>query len=218
MKNFIKGRWFPLVAVLAAVLLVALVLFICGFRITYAPELESSWDAVSAVAAWGGVLASFIAIWFAIQVPKKIADRQDKITLFEKRYEIYETLCTCYYFSTIIEFIKNVSLLKSSFVLAFYPSINSNDLLNARIQDDRVYSKYNQILIQFKQAKLLFPENCTQHLDSIVQELGPLLRCEGNATKELQERKQAYIRIMNSVQVHEMIQSIKEEIDLSNVR
>ena len=92
MMKFIKRKWFPSVAVLAGILVVASILFFCGFRITYAPELENSWDAISAVAAWAGVIASFIAIWFAIQVPKKIADRQDRIALFEKRIACFAML------------------------------------------------------------------------------------------------------------------------------
>lgn len=67
-------------------------LYAFGFRITYAPELENSWDAISACAAWAGVLSSFIAIWFAIRVPKKISEEQNKIVLFEKRYEVFEKI------------------------------------------------------------------------------------------------------------------------------
>lgn len=102
MKNFIKGKWFPLTATFLIVAAVALVMAKFGWRITYAPELENSWDAISAVATWFGVvisvigvIASFIAIWYAIQVPKKIADRQDKIALFEKRYECFQFFSKC---------------------------------------------------------------------------------------------------------------------------
>ncbi|MBS6174109.1 MAG: hypothetical protein KH760_06500 [Clostridiales bacterium] len=38
------------------------------------------------------VLISVIAIIFAIRVPKQIADRQDRISLFEKRYDCYTTI------------------------------------------------------------------------------------------------------------------------------
>lgn len=96
MKKFLKGRWFPLSVAIVAVLVIASILFFFGFRITYAPELENSWDAISAVAAWGGVIvavagvtASFLAVWFAIRVPQKIAEQQNKIALFEKRYQVY---------------------------------------------------------------------------------------------------------------------------------
>ena len=103
MKNFIKGRWFPLAVAVSAVLVIALFLFFCGFRITYAPELESSWDAISSVAAWAGVFASVFAIIFAICVPKRIADRQDRIALFEKRYDAYSSLLTLQMFSDAMD-------------------------------------------------------------------------------------------------------------------
>lgn len=95
MKKFIKGRWFPLA--IAAIIVAALIIFLgcIGFRITYNPALESSWDAVSAFAAWSGVIMSFAAIVTAVRVPQKIADKQDKIALFEKRYDLYNTVCSC---------------------------------------------------------------------------------------------------------------------------
>lgn len=78
-------------------------LYYNDFRITYAPNLENSWDAISAFAAWAGVIvaivsvvASFLAVWYAIQVPKQIADRQDKIALFEKRFECFQLFKQCY--------------------------------------------------------------------------------------------------------------------------
>lgn len=92
MKKIIKNRWFPLIAAVAILLLAAGVVFtmlLHGWRLTYAPDLETDWDAVSAVAAWGGVITSFWAICFAILVPKTIANRQDSISLFEKRFACY---------------------------------------------------------------------------------------------------------------------------------
>ena len=61
------------------------VLFVLGFRITYAPELENSWNAISAMASWVGTIGTVSAIFAAIWV----ANRQNKIALFEKRYENY---------------------------------------------------------------------------------------------------------------------------------
>lgn len=91
MKKFIRERWFPLVV---GIFMAALLLFLycVGFRITYAPDLENSWDAVSAFAAWAGVIASFISILIAIRVPKKIAEQQNKVEIFEKRMECYTTI------------------------------------------------------------------------------------------------------------------------------
>ena len=104
-NKFVRGRWFPLLCFVPLFVIVFVVAGLCGFRITYASELETSWDAVSAVAAWAAVIvavlsagASVGAIWAAIRVPQKIADRQDKIALFEKRYKCYiavQTLLVC---------------------------------------------------------------------------------------------------------------------------
>ena len=104
-NKFVRGRWVPLLGFIFLLVIVIVVVGLFGFRITYAPEMENSWDAISAVAAWVSVIvaalsagASFAAIWTAIRVPQKIADRQDKIALFEKRYKCYiavQTLLVC---------------------------------------------------------------------------------------------------------------------------
>lgn len=88
----------------AAILLLVIagsivVMALYGWRVTYAPELENSWNAISAFGTWAsvivsaaGVVASFVAIWYAIRVPKEIAYQQNKIALFEKRYSCYEVI------------------------------------------------------------------------------------------------------------------------------
>lgn len=92
LKKFVKGKWFPLTLAAVIAAIIAFILFLFGFRITYSPELDNNWDAVSAVAAWVGVIASFVAIRFAIRVPKQIAKSQNDIALFEKRYQLYKSL------------------------------------------------------------------------------------------------------------------------------
>ena len=75
---------------------IALIMHWFSFEIVYDPKVITSWDAVSGVADWisilvsiAAVVASIIAIVYAIRVPKEIADRQDKIALFDKRCEAY---------------------------------------------------------------------------------------------------------------------------------
>lgn len=102
MKSFIKEKWFAPVAVVLVAVVVILIMAMLGFRITYAPELENDWEAISAVASWVGVIASVFAILCAIQVPKTLADRQDKIALFEKRYNAYSSFLTVQNFSNAV--------------------------------------------------------------------------------------------------------------------
>lgn len=77
----------------------AFVMALFGWRITYAPDLENSWDAVSAVAAWAGivldivgVVATFLAVWVAIRIPREIAREENNITQIEHRREIQEAI------------------------------------------------------------------------------------------------------------------------------
>lgn len=104
MKKLVKQKWFPFVVALTLVVAFLGFLYHIGFRITYDRKLENSWDAISACAAWAGVGASFVAIWFAIRVPKKIADRQDKIALFEKRYHAYTSVLTLKSFAHALDY------------------------------------------------------------------------------------------------------------------
>lgn len=89
MKNFIKGRWFPLLVGIIVFVVIAFVMAKFGWRITYAPDLENSWDAISAVASWASALVSLLAVWAAIQIPKKIAEEQNNVAEKKEREIIY---------------------------------------------------------------------------------------------------------------------------------
>ena len=84
------------------IVIATIVLWLSSFEVVYDPKIITNWDAVAGVATWGSVIVSIaavvvsgLAIYYAIQVPKKIADRQDKIALFEKRYEAVQVYEKC---------------------------------------------------------------------------------------------------------------------------
>lgn len=103
-----------------------------GFRITYAPDLENNWDAISGTASWVsvivsvlGVIASFFAVWSAIQVPKKIAELQIKVDLFEKRYRVYRTLILCDSFSALVSISTGLADIEIFFINLFVISLKN---------------------------------------------------------------------------------------------
>lgn len=103
-----------------------------GFRITYVPDLENSWNAISGTASWVsviisvlGVIASFLAVWSAIQVPKKIAERQIKVDLFEKRYRVYRTLILCDSFSALVSISTGLADIEIFFINLFVISLKN---------------------------------------------------------------------------------------------
>lgn len=79
---------------------IVIVVFICvmialGFRITYAPELENSWDAISAVAAWAGAIGTVAVLIYnhiAIELTQKSVRQAVDLQLFEKRLELYNAI------------------------------------------------------------------------------------------------------------------------------
>ncbi len=145
------------IAVLCLTAMLGLIacLYAFGFRITYAPELENSWDAISAFAAWAGVIVSImavgvsgLAIYYAIQVPKKIADRQDKIALFEKRFLLFNELHRHITFASIISRRNNIEEDKLEFSIIFDYEPNNE-------VKQKEYGMRNELLLL--QLPFLFP-------------------------------------------------------------
>lgn len=60
---------------------------------------ETSWmDYVQLSATVLSILISALAVFYAVKVPKKISEEQNKIALFEKRYEIFQFYERCFDF------------------------------------------------------------------------------------------------------------------------
>ena len=76
-------------------------------------------DYVQIVISIISVVVSGVAIWFAISVPKKIAENQNRISLFEKRFEFYDQLCLCISFSRMIKNIQTHEEIVKFFIATF---------------------------------------------------------------------------------------------------
>lgn len=59
-------------------------------------------DWLAVVLSFFSVVLSVVAIWFAVQIPKKIADRQDKISIFDMRMQCYRHLQKHFNFCEVI--------------------------------------------------------------------------------------------------------------------
>lgn len=94
MKKFIKRRW-PLLFGVLGIALLLVFLYYKGFRITYAPELENSWDAISACAAWAGAIGTVAVLIYnhiAIELTQKSVRQAVDLQLFEKRVALYNAI------------------------------------------------------------------------------------------------------------------------------
>ncbi len=117
-RKILAGYSIPnwlIIGILTVILFVIVALGLCGWKITYAPDLDNSWDAIAAVGGWVSAIISGIAIWFAAAIPKRIANEQNKISLFEKRFVCYNTLLKYVSFAESISSVNNPTDLKKVF-------------------------------------------------------------------------------------------------------
>lgn len=108
-RNWIKGI---LVFLCIGGCVVVISMACAGWRIVYAPELEPDWDSISAVSSLISAVGTVAAVWSAVQVPQKIANRQDKIALYEKRINAFHAMEELKEFSEYISVPENQNVLK----------------------------------------------------------------------------------------------------------
>ena len=112
MKNIIKK---PLFWVLSIEIVIVLVLSILGFKITYNPMLDNNWEAISACAAWVGVLVSGMALLATlavlyqnhktIELSKKDIQNAINLQMFDKMMDIANKIESNDYSSSTMELV-----------------------------------------------------------------------------------------------------------------
>lgn len=181
--NSILNKKIPL-WVIGIILLVVAFLAIVGFRITYAPELENSWSAISAVASWAGVATTIAAIIVAIQIPQKIADNQNKIALFDKRYELYEKIMYFVSLSMLISQMGKDNLTARDIQFMFASSlVDSSEYTN--MEDVLKYKKsafFTDVLTVMQKTEPLFDFNIENELSAMIIPLMKIVYETSNQT------------------------------------
>lgn len=217
MKRFVNSRCFPIIVILGLFLIPIGVLFVLGFRITYAPELENSWNAVSGVAAWFGVavsiigvVASFMAVWYAVRV----ADKQNRIALFEKRYELYNIIMSCRVFARMLETTTTRADIKVYFLTVFCDPPIVDKINNTPF----IRMKYIYILDKLKQSDFLFGDNnIAEYAHALINALGDVIN-EAFTSSEVEvsnEKIQAIILLTDSERHRMTLYKIGKELNLS---
>lgn len=166
-NKYWRKIWFKLLIIAIGVLVVVGLLYCAGLRITYAPELKNDWDSVSAYAAWAGVIvavisaaASFLAVWFAI----KVADKQNKIALFEKRHAVFDTFNSCKAFSVMVQSLEYKSEVRKVFLRSF-----CENLIHDNIEDfDFIMERYCSVLDTLRRSQFLFDADITLYIRNLI--------------------------------------------------
>lgn len=126
-------------------------------------------DWLTVAMSFVSIVVSGITIWFAVQVPRKIADRQDKIALFEKRFKCYMSIQDVIYFSTCANNETTVDGMKCWFILVLdHVGGYSNQLT-------RVIIDFKNIERDIMAGELLFQKYNVQLLKEIIGLMNDLL-------------------------------------------
>ena len=215
MKDLIRNRWFVfLLGILIATVVllgIGVILYCNGYRITYPQQFETSWDAVSGFAAWFGVVvsvvsaaASFFAIWFAVRV----ADKQNKITLFEKRYELYDIAISCRLFAAMLELKKDTD---KAFLAAFYKIPADTQKVDASLVRERsslIALKVVQFSFLFKDQKIL------TYMRKVMNLMMEILTGYLNGKETLEDKTQDFLTLIKDAQFAEILKTMEKELNL----
>ena len=215
MKELAKKRWFVfLLGILLAILVllgIGVVLYCNGYRITYPQQFETSWDAVSGFAAWIGVgvsilsaAASVAAIWFAVRV----ADKQNKIALFEKRYELYDIAISCRLFAAMLERKKDID---KAFLAAFYKipaDTQKADVSLVRERSSLIALKVVQFSFLFKDQKIL------TYMRKVMNLMMEILTGYLNGKETLEDKTQDFLTLIKDAQFAEILKTMEKELNL----
>ena len=209
--KFIKGRWFPSLVLLVGLAFVLLVGFLLGFRITYAPALENSWEAISGVAAWVSAGATIAAVWAAIQIPKKIAEQQERVELYEKRLNFYDTLNDCISFSDSVNNISSMLQIKYIFILTFGPGTVPGRT-GEQIRE-AASPLFHQAIKSLRSGEFLFGFEVKKYAQNIASALTDLLYPEDIDVKTIKDHLMEYQAAVNEAR-KDLVPPVKDTLKL----
>jgi len=185
-KKFFSNKW---VCIALIFVVFVIIFFASGFKIVYAPWLLNDWEAIGACAGWAGVIASAVAIYFAIQIPEKIAEQQNKIALFEKRLEFYNVIINCISFSDIIQNSSSSHVeICVFFINAFAEKRKKVSLIPQTIdytlaEKEAMLQYYYSVSPILNQGVFLFDNEISIYTEELRKNLEMLISCDGKHEK-----------------------------------
>lgn len=187
-----------------------LFLILCGFKFTYAPEIENSWVAISAFAAWASVITSSVAIFVAIQIPQKIAHEQNKIALYEKRVEFLDTLIKCEAFSSTLDGEQKPDKIKQAFCCIFGTQLFAKPAMQDILKECTPIIW--RVLTTLQQGRFLFAFDVSTEAEMISVALLDMLQNYDDA-EVVQTKCKKFVEIMGKLTIKD---KIKETLKLSS--
>ena len=216
MQELIKKRWIVFISgiLIAVVGLLGIggILYCIGYRIVYPEQFETSWDAVSGFAAWFGVAvsvlsaaASFAAIWFAVRV----ADKQNKIALFESRYKIFEIFVSCQVFASVLKVAQNKQDVEKIFLKTFGGTLTDSN----EVDMSHILNEYVIITEKLKQSQFLFNNiEIPKYMKKLSEVLYDVVFLRNPA--DCRQKINAFLAVVDGKQDQNILNEIGKEMSL----
>ena len=136
------------------------------------------WDVLSQIASVISVLSAVVAIFVAIYIPKKIANQQNNITLFDKRFEFYDVLHKCVVFSQMIQNSQALKERQTLFVTSF-SRMFTQDTTAEDLKRDYVRLSWQATMV-LRQGSFLFDFETEQWIKPLVSSLTTICSAQEN--------------------------------------
>lgn len=130
---------------------------------------EISWlDYVQLIATIISIIISAVAVFFAVKVPIRIAEEQNRIALFEKRSSFYFDFCRCISFCEALDTVET----KEQVRLMFY-TIMSNETVDCELDeiDKRITPLLMKMASILSAGDFLFNCRADKLLEPIIKDI-----------------------------------------------
>ncbi len=135
------------------------------------------------------IIISALALFYAIKVPKKIAEEQNRIALFEKRYEAFQFFERCFTFYKALQKSKTVEDMRVN-CLFFFETTDIEALELENIRKELFYFEYMLHKMEF-----LFPELAEEDLSDLYHALYEVVLAIAK-NEDAEEKVSTYITTM----------------------
>ncbi len=154
------------------------------------------------------IIISALALFYAIRVPKKIAEEQNKIALFDKRYEVFQLFERCVSFNKALQNSETIEDMRKDCMLLFDEL--KYEELDFKIVMKKVYTFEHTL----HQMEFLFPGILENDVHELYTSLWKVLMAI-IGDENVIECKKDYINTMNEF-AHKYHKKIWNELTLAN--
>ena len=154
------------------------------------------------------ILISAFALFYAVRVPKKIAEEQNKIELFDKRYEVFQLFERCVSFNKALQKSETVEDMRKDCMLLFDEL--KYEELDFKIVMKKVYTFEHSL----HQMEFLFPNISEKDVHELYTSLWKVLMAI-IGDENVNECKKGYINTMSEF-AHKYHKRIWNELTLTN--